>query len=413
MKSRDWIILWVELLETRATPAVMTPAMVRHAYGFDQIAFSAGAGTIAGDGRGTTIAIVNAYNDPFVASDLDTFDRQFRINGSQSLYQQYGSASSFLTVAKPQGNPANSPGWAGEIALDVEWAHAIAPGAKILLVEARSSSLNDLLSAVNYARNQPGVVAVSMSWGASEFSSETSATLQSYFTTPAGHAGVTFVGASGDFGAPATWPAVSTNVLSVGGTRLNVDGAGNYLSESGWSGSGGGPSRYFGKPSFQTAYAGSRRGSPDVAYDADPNSGFIVYNTYDGGWEQIGGTSAGAPQWAAIVALANELRGRQGRLPLGLATPQLYAIGADRKSYREDFHDITLGNNALFGDPTQLPGFPAGPGYDLPTGLGTPVVSKLLTDLAGRENRGLLDGLAGSAHRNPGHSGDVQFKPGG
>src|SRR5262249_5930979 len=143
--------------------------------------------------------------------------------------------------------------------------------------------------------------AVSMSWGASEFANETTATYQNDFTTPNGHRGVTFVGASGDNGVPAIWPSVSPNVLSVGGTRLTVDAAGNFLGEAAGGGSGGGPSVYFSRPSYQAAtYGGTKRAAPDVSYDADPSTGFSVYNTFDGGWEQIGGTSAGAPQWAAL-----------------------------------------------------------------------------------------------------------------
>src|SRR6185369_16041223 len=126
--------------------------------------------------------------------------------------------------------PAANRGWATEIALDVEWAHAIAPGASILLVEANSSSLNDLNAAVNYARNQSGVVAVSMSYGAGEFSGETS--YDSYYTTPSGHAGVTFVAASGDNGAPASYPSVSPRVVSVGGTALNLGSGNTYGAES-------------------------------------------------------------------------------------------------------------------------------------------------------------------------------------
>jgi subtilase family serine protease len=367
MKSRATFILRVERLEARDTPAALTPAQVRAAYGFNQITF----GSVAGTGAGTTIAIVDAYNDPYIASDLDTFDKKYSINGgSQTLYQQYGAATSVLTVAKPEGTPANSSGWSGEIALDIEWAHAIAPGAKILLVEARSSSQSDLLAAVNYARAQPGVVAVSMSWGASEFSAETSASYQNDFTTPAGHTGVTFVGASGDNGAPGIWPAVSTNVLAVGGTRLTTDSAGNYIGETAWSGSGGGASRYFSKPSYQTAYTGTKRGSPDVSYDADPNSGFSVYNTYDGGWEQVGGTSAGAPQWSALIAIAD-----QGRIAAGLGTldgatqtlPAIYALPAS------DFHDVTTGSN----------GNRAGTGYDLVTGRGSPKANLVVAGLVG------------------------------
>src|SRR5206468_2022041 len=129
--------------------------------------------------------------------------------------------------------PAASVSWGLETSLDVEWAHAIAPGAKILLVEANSSSLTDLLAAVNYARNQPGVSVVSMSWGAGEWSGESA--YDSTFTTPAGHAGVTFVASSGDSGSAGApeWPSVSPNVLAVGGTQLSVDASGNYVSETG------------------------------------------------------------------------------------------------------------------------------------------------------------------------------------
>jgi len=363
-------ILRLEILERRDAPAALTPAQVRHAYGFDQIQFATPAGTVAGDGRGTTIAIVNAFNDPYVFSDLDTFDHRYSING-QSLYAQYGAASNFLTVATPQGMPRNNAGWSGEIALDVEWAHAIAPGARILLVEARSNSIGDLMSAVNYARSQPGVVTVSMSWGTNEFSGETSANFQGVFTTPSGHAGVTFVAASGDDGAPGIWPAASPNVLSVGGTRLTADAAGNYVNETGWSSGGGGPSAIFGRPAYQAGvYSGNRRGSPDVAYDADPVTGFSVYNTYDGGWEQIGGTSAGAPQWAALVAIAD-----QGRMLRGLGSldgasqtlPTLYTLSS------ADFHDVTGGRN----------GYSAGAGYDLVTGRGSPRANLVVRDMVG------------------------------
>ena len=370
MKGRvTSVSLRLERLEGREVPAALTPAQVRTAYGFNQIAFTTATGAaVAGNGSGTTIAIVDAYNDPYISSDVNTFDQRYSINGSQTLYQQYGAASSFLTVATPEGRTANSASWSGEIALDVEWAHAIAPGAKILLVEAKSSSLTDLLNAVNYARSQSGVVAVSMSWGSSEFSAETSVAYQSDFTTPAGHAGVTFVGASGDGGAPATWPAVSTNVLSVGGTTLRTDSSGNYVSETAWSDSGGGPSRYFSKPSYQTAYAGTRRGSPDVSYDANPNTGFSVYNTYGGGWEQIGGTSAGAPQWAALIALADQGRALQGLGSLDGPTQLLPAVYAMPAS---NFHDVTSGSN----------GYAATTGYDVATGRGTPYAQNVIGSL--------------------------------
>ena len=167
-----------------AGPTGYTPAQIRQAYGINQISFN--YGTVTGDGSGTTIAIIDAYNDPNIANDLHQFDLQF------------GLPDPALTKVNQTGGttlPAANAGWITEIALDVEWAHAIAPGANILLVEANSASFSDLFTAVNYARHATGVVAVSMSWGGGEFSSES--TFDSYFTTPSGHGGVTFVASSG------------------------------------------------------------------------------------------------------------------------------------------------------------------------------------------------------------------------
>src|SRR5262249_52962977 len=161
-------------------------------------------GTVAGDGTGQTIAIVDAYDNPDIATDLHVFDQQFGLPDPPEFTK--------VALNSPQPNAD----WAGEIALDVEWAHAIAPGAKILLVEARSWNLNDLTAAVDYAANQPGVSAVSMSWGANEWPGEHAS--DSHFLTPTGHSGVTFVASAGDNGAIPEWPSVAPNVLSVGGT---------------------------------------------------------------------------------------------------------------------------------------------------------------------------------------------------
>src|SRR5579863_1137642 len=211
-----------------------SPAQIKQAYGFNQISFN---GT-AGDGTGTTIAIVDAYDDPKIASDLHQFDLAFGLPDPPSFIKESQTGSTTKL-------PAANAGWATEIALDVEWAHAIAPGAKILLVEANSSSMSDLMTAVNTARNYTGVVAVSMSWGGGEFSSEVN--YDSYFTTPAGHTGVSFFASSGDTGAPASYPESSPNVVSVGGTSLFLNGS-NYSSEVAWSGSGGGISSYESQP---------------------------------------------------------------------------------------------------------------------------------------------------------------------
>jgi hypothetical protein len=398
----------VEQLEERTLPSVYTPAQIRAAYGFNQVSF----GSVSGDGTGQTIAIVDAYNDPNLAGDLNTFDQTFSINGTQSLYQQYGDSSSFLTVATPQGLPATDTGWSLEIALDVEWAHAIAPGAKILLVEAGSSSFSSLLSAVRYAAGQPGVSVVSMSWGSSEFSSETS--FDSTFTTPAGHPGVTFVASSGDSGSPPSYPAASPNVLSVGGTSLNLDASGNYLSETAWGGSTGGLSAFEGEPGYQRSVQSSGvRSNPDMAYNGDPYTGYYVYDSVGyGGWLQVGGTSAGAPQWAALVAIADQGRARSGKGSLDGPTQTLPAIYSLSSS---DFHDITSGSNG---------GYSAGPGYDNVTGRGSPYANLVIgglvaygsttgTEGGGTSGTGTGSSGGGGRHRHPTHHADLVAGPSG
>lgn len=336
---------------TNNTISGFTPTQIRHAYGFDQVTF----GSVIGNGAGQTIAIVDAYGDPNIANDLHVFDTAFGLpDPTFTKVSQTGSTK----------YPSTNAGWALETALDVEWAHAIAPGAKILLVEAGNSSLSNLLTAVDFARKQAGVSVVSMSWGASEFSSETS--YDSHFTTPNGHAPVTFVASSGDTGALPIWPAVSTNVLSVGGTSLYLNSDNTWKSESAWSGSGGGYSTYEKEATWQTGVQTSgKRSSPDVAYDANPNTGFAVYDsvTYNSqsGWFQVGGTSAGAPQWAALVAIADQGRALSGLSTLGKTQMDVYSLATS------DFHDVTTGSSS-----SSSGSFAAKAGYDLVTGLGTP-----------------------------------------
>ena len=344
-------------------PTGYSPAQIRTAYGFDSVSF----GSAAANGAGTTIAIVDAYDNPNVANDLHQFSVQFGLPDA-----------AFTKVNQTGGTkmPAADRGWGSEIVLDVEWAHAIAPGASILLVEANSNSYPDLMTAVDYARRQPGVVAVSMSWGAGEFSGET--TYDSVFTTPAGHGGVAFFASSGDTGAPVSYPAVSPNVVSVGGTSLRLSGS-TYGSESGWSGSGGGISVYESKPSYQNGVvtqSTTKRSNPDVAYDSDPSTGFAVYDSFNNGtaspWSQFGGTSAAAPQWAALTAIVDQGRALAGLGALDGRTqllPAIYALNAG------DFHDVTTGGS------TGSPSYTAAAGYDLVTGRGTPVANRVIADL--------------------------------
>jgi subtilase family serine protease len=178
-------VVVVESLEGRAllsaSPTGLSPGQVRHAYGVDQVSFRHRGRNVPGDGRGQTIAIVTAYDAPTIKNDLDAFSKRFGLPTTDA----YGKPT--LTKVIHRSSPRADAGWGLEASLDVEWAHAIAPRAHILLVEAASASTTDLLNAVDYARSQPGVVAVSMSWGGHETPFDTFN--DSYLTTPVGHLG--------------------------------------------------------------------------------------------------------------------------------------------------------------------------------------------------------------------------------
>ena len=333
-----------------SAPGAYNPTQVRHAYGLDQVLASGNTGV------GQTIAIVDAYGSPSLANDLSVFCTTF------------GLPQAALTVYYPQGVPrkANS-GWALETSLDAEWAHVVAPGAKIAVVVAKSASFTDLLNAVDYAVNTVGAKQVTMSWGGSEFSSETSS--DSHFNK----AGVSFFASSGDSGSGVMWPAASPYVTGVGGTTLKLDSAGNVLSETSWSGSGGGISAYESQPVYQSGWIiSSKRGVPDISYNADPNTGYPVYiSNYNRstGWITVGGTSAGAPQWGGISALVNSLRST----PLNGAESALYSLTIT--NYASDIRDVTAGSNG---------GFNAGSSYDYVTGLGSPLSATLVPYLSNK-----------------------------
>ncbi len=207
-----------------------------------------------------------------------------------------------------------------------------------------------------------------MSFGRSEESTDPSLNL--LFTTPSGHAGVTFLASTGDSGSPGEFPAYSPNVVAVGGTTLTINGN-SYVSEVGWSDSGGGQSSYESEPTFQNGVQTSGyRQIPDVSFDADPNSGVAIYDSYDYGsatpWIQVGGTSVASPCWAGLVAIGDQLRTSAGLTTMDgptQALPLLYGMKA------ADFHDITSGSNG---------GFTAHVGYDEVTGIGTPVANNLV-----------------------------------
>jgi hypothetical protein len=365
-------------LEPRVVLSAFTPAQIRFAYGFDQINFMTPQGTsVPGDGRGQTIAIVDAYGDPTINSDVGTFDSKFSLPALS------------LQTATPEGQPsAKNTGWSVETALDVEWAHATAPAASILLVEAASDSVQNLASAVDYARQQTGVVAVSMSWGLTEWSGETA--YDSTFTTPSGHlggnsglpnapdlpGGVTFVAATGDHGAAGgpTWPAVSPNVVGVGGTSLHIlNSLGKYGTETAWSNSGGGISWYESEPAYQRSVQSTGfRTSPDVALNADGTTGVFVFDG-SSSWVHLGGTSAAAPVMAGLMAIVDQGRAINGLGSLDGPTQTLPALyEAASTAYSTNFNDIVGGSN----------GYKAVPGYDMATGLGSPKANGLVPTLA-------------------------------
>ncbi len=322
---------------TVSQPTGLSPQTIKSVY------------NISGTSTGT-IALIDAYADPNIQGDLNTFDAEYGLPAC---------ATGCLEVHPMAPRLRGNTGWGLEKSLDVEWAHALAPGAHILLVEAKSSSGSDLLAAVNYAAQRSDVVAVSMSWGSNEFAGEQS--YDSYFTSPHGAA---FFAAAGDSGAGAEWPAVSPNVTGVGGTTLALNASGTVSSETAWSGSGGGLSAYELEPSYQHAYdvpqANGMRATPDVSFDANPNSGVSVYDSYGyGGWLQVGGTSVGAPSWAAIHAIG-----------ANADNPSLYADAANMTLYALDFRDITGGTNGSCGFYCT-----AQTGYDYVTGLGSPLTT--------------------------------------
>ena len=278
--------------QATSSPTGLSPATIKSAYGYT---------TSSTAGAGRTIAIVDAFNDPNAESDLATFSSRFGLpactttNGCFRKVDQNGGTN----------YPRNDAGWSLEISLDVQWAHALAPGASILLVEASTNSFANLLAAEDYAKTHAQYV--SNSWGGSESSGERS--YDSHFV----QSGVSFFVSAGDAGLTAEYPSSSPNVLSIGGTTLHFSGS-TFAGETGWSSGGGGCSAYETATSAQSAFSqyaqagcGGTRATPDLSLDADPASGVSVYDTvrYQGqsGWFTVGGTSASSPMIAARSAI--------------------------------------------------------------------------------------------------------------
>jgi len=333
-------------------PKGIFPAKMRVAYGFNQV---------ANQGVGQTIGIVDAFDDPNIESDLGVFDTQFKLPSCTTANGCFTKIYATGTKPKTNGN------WAAEISLDVEWAHAIAPQAHIILVEAAGQSNAQLYQAVDVAV-QNGATVVSMSWGTDEYSTEVND--DSHFNV----AHVTFVAASGDSGHQSIYPAASPYVVAVGGTSLTIASNGAWQSETAWSGSGGGLSAYEPEPSYQAGVQNNGfRGIPDVAYDADTKTGVPIYISAGIygllGWVEVGGTSMAAPQWSALFAIANSMRAAQSKAPLSQVQFDLYPIPGD-------YHDIVSGNNGSCGSQCT-----AGPGYDFVTGLGSPLANVVIPAL--------------------------------
>ena len=324
---------------TNTVPSGYAPADLQSAYALP----SSSAGV------GQTVAIVDAYDDPKAETDLGVYRSQFGLpacttaNGCFKKVNQNGVQGSY---------PRADGGWSQEISLDLDMVSAVCPSCHILLVEATSPTFTNLGTAVNTAANL-GANAISNSYGGSESSSETS-----WESTYYNHPGKAVTASSGDGGYGVEFPAASQYVTAVGGTSLSKASNSRGWAESAWSGSGSGCSAYISKPSWQTDPGCARRTVADVSAVADPNTGVAVYDSYayrgSSGWLIFGGTSVASPITAAVYALA------------GNASSITY--GSYPYGHSSSLFDVTSGSNGSCGSYLCT----AEPGYDGPTGNGTP-----------------------------------------
>jgi len=337
--------------------------------------FSNNTGVVgtANNGGSGLIVIVDAYDAPTAANDLAVFSNQFGLPAPnfQIVY---------ATGTRPPVDTYYNGAWEAEEALDTQWVHAMAPNAQIVLVEANSSYVSDMLTAIQVANNiitAAGGGVISMSYATQEWEGETG--YDNYFTAP----NTTYIASAGDW-VFAGWPSVSPNVISAGGTTIQRNSNGNYTGQIPWSVTGEGPSLYEPRPSYQNGIAaivGSHRGIPDIAFEGDPNSGawyYITYsNVYGTGWGVIGGTSLSAP------ALAGLLNSNGNPRPTSVALAQLYA-----NTSNTELSDIVSGTcgGAASGYPG-TPTYQATTGWDFCSGLGTPrgVVPTACNNCMGQE----------------------------
>jgi len=403
--------------------ACYEPAQIQQAY---HLPVLYGQGV---DGRGATIVIVDSFGSPTVADDLATFDRQFSLPAPPSfeIIRPVGQ------VPRYDSSDSQMVSWAGETSLDVEYAHAIAPGASILLVEtpvAETEGVNgfpQIVQAEEYVIDHHLGDVISQSFSATEqtFSSRASVEALRGAYTDAERHDVTVLAASGDNGAadvgldgqtfypfPVTdWPASDPLVTGVGGTQLHLDANGNRISpDTVWNdtyntsaqqfiggnsgptplAAGGGKSIYFSRPAYQNLVrkaVGGSRGVPDISMSAACNGAVDVYQSFGGepaGWYPTCGTSEATPLFAGVVALADQV----AHHPLGLINPALYLMAA---RHLPGLVDITSGDNTVSftqnGRLHIVPGFTAGPGYDLASGVGTVNAAEFVPELAALAGR--------------------------
>ena len=368
------------------------PSQIRTAYGIDRL------GRLGLTGRGSTIVIVDPYSAPDLHHDLRLFD------------QVFGLPAAKVHIIAPKGrtrfdrNDPEQVGWSAEISLDVEWAHAIAPKATIDLVLARSSDDHDIDAALRWVAARGLGDVVSQSYGEAERCATVSLHEQHEVFQRMNARGTTVLAGSGDQGAAeptcdglswiraASAPATDPNVTAVGGTALSADRSGRYRSETVWneSGSGGaggsGLSTVFREPRYQRPVQQTgRRSVPDVAYNAATEQGVLLAWSTSGVGRDLfwvaGGTSAGSPQWAGLIALVRQKAGHR----LGNINPALYSLGT--KEGARLFHDILSGTTSVVesdasGNDAAVPGVVAHHGWDFATGFGSPKADALVAALA-------------------------------
>lgn len=379
----------------RSVPGCFTPHQLRVAYGVESLIERGFTG------KGQTIVDIVSFGSPTLQQDMDVFDQEFGLPPIK--IQVISPLDATVKEYDPNGDKG---GWAGETELDVQIIHALAPDAGIVVLTSPVAEtegtvgLPEFRQLVQYAIDHRLGNIISQSWGASEVTLKDAAgqaEIQKWdalFKKATTQQGITFFASSGDNGAtdyvdlqatrlsPTATTSFATDdpwVTSVGGTTIRRNGT--STSETAWPDSGGGFSTFFPMPDYQKALPASvqsqfknRRGVPDVSAAADPETGLAFY--FQGEWTLTGGTSASAPLWAGLMAIANQMAGRS----LGFINPGLYKL-AGSSTYAQDFRDITVGDNSQNTRGVNVQGYPAVSGWDAVTGLGSPNAEKLLPDL--------------------------------